>query len=90
MNFLDLFGGGGSHAQGTPSTAGASDGGKATVINDWLGRITGAYNAVTGAGTRGGPAPAPAAVMPQKSNTALYVGLAVAGLIVAFLLFRKR
>lgn len=90
MNFLDLFGGGGSHNQGTPTTAGAGDGGKATTINDWLSRITGAYAAVTGAGTQNGPAPAPAAQQPQKSNTALYVGLAVAGLLVAFLFLRKR
>jgi len=90
MFLEDLFGRGGSHNQGAPTTAGAGDGGKATLINDWLGRITGAYNAVTGSGTPGGPAPAPAAVTAPKSNTALYVGIGLAVVLVAFLLFRKR
>lgn len=89
MNFLDLFGNGGSSIQGTPTTAGAGDGAKGNSITDWLSRITGAYNAVTGQGTIGGPAPNRAA-NPKPNNTALYIGLAVAGVVLVFLLMRRR
>jgi hypothetical protein len=90
MRFLDLFGGGGSHNQGTPSSDNPGDGAKGDRITDWLGRITGAYNAVIGAGSPRGPAPAPARLTDTKSNIALYVGLAVAAALLVFLLVRRR
>ncbi len=91
MFLEDLFGRGGSSNQGTPSSANPGDGATGAAITDWLGRITGAYNAVLGTGTPGGPAPAPAKLTdPPKSNVALYVGAAVVVALVAFLLFRKR
>jgi LPXTG-motif cell wall-anchored protein len=90
MFLEDLFGRGGSSNQGTPESANPGDGAKGAAITDWLGRITGAYNSVIGAGSPKGPAPAAAKLTETKSNTALYVGLAVAGLLVAFLFFRKR
>jgi hypothetical protein len=86
----DLFGRGGSHNQGTPDSANPGDGARGQAITDWLGRITGAYNAVMGSGTPGGPAPAAAKLTEPKSNTALYVGIAVVVALVAFLLLRKR
>lgn len=88
MLFRDLFGGGGSHDQGTPTTAGAGDGGKARVITDWLSAITGAYNSITGAGTHGGPAPAPAVAKPTTNYVA--IGAIVVGVaLVVWLLTRK-
>ena len=91
MKFLeDLFGRGGSHNQGTPASDNPGDGAKGQAITDWLGRITGAYNAVIGAGTPKGPAPAASKLTETKSNTALYVGIGLAVAVVLFVVLRKR
>lgn len=90
MFLEDLFGRGGSSNQGTPASSNPSDGSRSSQITDWLGRLTGAYNAVIGAGTPGGPAPAPAKLTEPKSNTALYVGIAAVVVLVAFLFLKKR
>jgi hypothetical protein len=85
MTFLDLFGAGGSSDQGEPTTAGAGDGAKGTAITNWLSTITGAYNAVTGAGTHGGPAVAPQVKKPT-TNYLLIGGIVLAvGLVLWFL-----
>lgn len=90
MNFLDLFGNGGSGNQGEPASTGAGDGEKGRQITDYLSLITGAYQTITGQGKPAGPAPAASKLTETKSNTTLYIGLAVAGLLLAFLLFKKR
>jgi hypothetical protein len=90
FNIQDIFGGGGgSQAQGAPTVTGAGDGGKKDAINSWLSTITGAYQAVTGSGTKSGPAPAPLAA-PAKSN---WIPYAVGALVIAGLLwfaFKKK
>jgi hypothetical protein len=88
MKFLDLFSGG-SQSNGTPTTAGAGDGGKASVINDILSRATGVYAAVTGSGTKSGPAPNPGQPGTVKTNWALYAGIAAAAGLVLWLVTRK-
>jgi hypothetical protein len=91
MNLLDIFSGrtGGQGVQ--PVAGGAGDGGKKAAVDQWLGFLTGAYEAVTGSGTKGGPAPAPAAVQTKpKSNLALWVGIAAVLVVGIFLLARKR
>jgi LPXTG-motif cell wall-anchored protein len=90
----DIFSGrGGSQDQGTPSTAGPGDGGKSQTINRWLSVITGAYEAVTGAGTESGPAPAPQAsssTAPSQTPWMLYGGIALAVAALWFLFKGKR
>lgn len=86
----DIFSGnGGSQAQGPATTAGAGDGGKKDAIDAWLGRITGVYSAVTGAGQKGGPAPS-AAQAPAKTNFVPYAigGVVLVGLL--WFLFKKK
>jgi len=89
----DIFSGhGGSQNQGTPSTAGPGDGGKNQTITRWLSAITGAYEAVTGAGTESGPAPAPqsnSSKAPSKTPWLLYAGIAV-GVGLLFWLFKRK
>lgn len=94
MQIWDIFGGGGgSHAQGDPNTAGgATNGDKTNTINRWLSAITGVYSTVTGVGRPAGPAPAPAAqtAAATKTNWAMYAGLAVAAAVVFWLLFKRK
>lgn len=92
MKFIeDLFGRGGSHNQGTPTTGNPGDGSTGQQITNWLERITGAYNAVVGANGQKSPAPAPAAMtQPKGNNTTLYLGIGLALAVVAFLMFKRR
>jgi len=86
----DLFsGGGGSQNQGTPVTSGPGDGAKGNTINDWLSRITGAYESITGAGTKSGPAPATQATPAKATPWLLYGGIAVAVVALLWLLKKK-
>ena len=91
FDFEDLFGGGGgSQAQGTATTTGAGDGGKNNAITNWLSTLTGAYNAVTGSGTRGGPAPVSTAITPAPAtNWTLYGAIAVGVLVLVFLVAKR-
>ena len=92
MNFLDLIGGKAQEpgTAGAPSTAGAGDGGKATVINDWLSRATGVYAAVTGAGTKSGPAPAPQQAATIKRPLVTYGVIAAVAAVVLWYVLKKR
>ena len=86
-----MFGGrGGYQGNGTATVGGAGDGRKGNAIRDWLGRVTGAYEAVTGQGTNDGPAPAANKVLPAPPNYALWIGIAVAVLVVGLLFFKRK
>jgi hypothetical protein len=88
----DIFSGRqGSQAQGEATTAGPGDGGKAQSITRWLSVLTGAYEAVTGAGTENGPAPAPQASSsrPPGKPWLLWGGIALA-VVAVFFLFKRR
>jgi hypothetical protein len=86
----DIFSGNhGSQAQGDPSSAGAGDGVKAQQITDFLSSITGVYEAVTGQGEAGSPAPAPQAVKPGGPNYLLIGGVVIA-VLALFLFLKKR
>lgn len=86
--FNDLFGGGGSHNQGEATSDGAGDGAKGRQILDFLSEITGAYDAITGSGENGGPAPATQVAKPAM-NYLLIGGLALAAVALLFLFKRK-
>lgn len=85
----DIFSGNhGSQSQGDPSSAGAGDGDKARQITNLLSSITGAYEAVTGQGEAGSPAPAPQAVKTGGPNYLLIGGAVI--LVLALILFLKK
>ena len=86
QQFADVFGGGGgSQSQASdPGIGGAGDGPKHRRITDYLNGIVGAYDAITGAGTKAGPAPMPQAPTRTGQNSTLWI---VGGLVVVVLLF---
>jgi hypothetical protein len=91
----DIFGGGGgSQGQGTPTATHSGGGDKAAVVNDWLGRITGAYNLVSGQGNPIGPAPDTRSGNQKNSavqgtNKWMVIGAVVVAVAVFFFIRRK-
>lgn len=90
MNFIDLFTGGGSHSQGTPTTTGAGDGAKGDRITNALNFITGAYQVVTGQGSTSGPAPSTKSTTPTPPPYLLYGGIAVVAAVVLWLVLKRK
>ena len=89
LSFQDLLSGG-AHNQGDPSSDGAGDGAKGNAITGYLSAITGAYNAITGGGGTGSPAPAAQVAKPAGINYALYGGIAVGAVLLLWLVMRRK
>lgn len=90
-DLIDIFTGKSNGSQGIPTTEGPGDGRKGDQITDYLSRITGAYNAITGQGNIGGPAPsAKAGEAVKQTNWLLIGGVALALGAIAWLLFKRK
>jgi len=87
MNILDLFSGGTGY-QGDATTEGAGDGDKGRNITDYLSALTGAYDAITGQGENGGPAPA--TQVAKSAPNYLLIGGAVVAVILLLMLFKRK
>lgn len=89
MSADELFKAGGALIQTHPDGGGAGEGRSGDVVSDWLSRITGAYQAVQGAGSKQGPAPHNKAT-DGKSNLIAYGALALGAALVLWLVLRKK